>query len=83
MFSALHPTSDIEGPRRHVHFVPNPDVEGIYSMIASGMESNAWGTTSPSALAVFVLITNSYCVGCWIARLSGFSPFRMRSTYLR
>jgi hypothetical protein len=29
------------------------------------MESNAWGTTSPSVLAVFILITPRCCRGCY------------------
>jgi hypothetical protein len=34
-------------------------------MISSAMESNAWGTTSPSVLAVFILITPRCCRGCY------------------
>src|SRR5262245_61039636 len=38
------------------------------------------GTSSPSALAVLRLITNSYFTGACTGRSAGFSPLRMRST---
>ena len=38
------------------------------------------GTSMPSALAVFRLITSSYLVGACTGRSAGFSPLRMRST---
>ena len=40
------------------------------------------GIFKPRALAVRRLITNSIFVDCWTGRSAGFSPFRMRPTYL-
>src|SRR6516162_5551246 len=52
-----------------------------YSITSSAICWSDAGTSSPSALAVLRLITSSNLVGCWIGRLAGFSPLRMRSTY--
>src|SRR5262249_38731616 len=40
------------------------------------------GTTRPSVLAVFRLITKSNFVGCKTGRSAGFSPLRIRATHL-
>jgi hypothetical protein len=50
-----------------------------YSMTSSARASSVGGTSRPSALAVFRLITSSYLVGAWTGSWLGFSPFRMRS----
>jgi hypothetical protein len=52
-----------------------------YSITSSAVASSDEGTVRPSALAALRLITSSNLVGCWIGRLAGFSPLRMRSTY--
>src|SRR5262249_31716805 len=51
-----------------------------HSITSSARASSAGGTSRPSALAVFRLITNSYFVGACTGRSAGFSPLRMRST---
>src|SRR5437879_628881 len=51
-----------------------------HSITASARASTASGTSMPSALAVFRLITSSYLVGACTGRSAGFSPLRMRST---
>jgi hypothetical protein len=53
----------------------------VYSITSSAVASSDEGTVRPSALAALRLITSSNLVGCWIGRLAGFSPLRMRSTY--
>jgi hypothetical protein len=52
-----------------------------YSITSSARASTVGGTSSPSALAVLRLITNSNLVGAWTGSSAGFAPFRMRSTY--
>ena len=70
-FTALHNVR--EGAiRRH---------QLTYSITSSAVASSDEGTVRPSALAALRLITSSNLVGCWIGRLAGFSPLRMRSTY--
>src|SRR5262245_13746418 len=51
-----------------------------HSITSSARASSVGGTSSPSVLAVFRLITNSYLVGACTGRSAGFSPLRMRST---
>src|SRR5580704_8649511 len=52
-----------------------------HSITSSAINNVDWGMVSPSALAVFRLITNSYLVGVCTGKSDGFSPLRMRSTY--
>src|SRR5262249_33586374 len=52
----------------------------LHSITSSARASSVGGTSRPSALAVFKLITNSYLVGACTGRWEGFSPLRMRST---
>src|SRR6516162_6201352 len=54
-----------------------------HSITSSASASNLSGIWSPSAFAVFRLITNSYFVGACTGRSAGLSPLRMRSTYVR
>ena len=49
-----------------------------YSMTSSASESRLSEILTPSDLAVFRLITNSYFVDCITGRSAGFSPLRMR-----
>jgi hypothetical protein len=51
-----------------------------YSMTWSARSSNDCGIVSPSALAVFKLMTNSNLVGCSTGRSAGFAPLRILST---
>ena len=53
-----------------------------YSITSSAAASRFGGTVKPSALAALRLITNSYLFGACTGRSPGFSPLRMRSTYL-
>ena len=45
-----------------------------------GATSSEGGTVRPSALAVFMLITNSNFVGCSTGRSAGLVPLRILST---
>jgi len=51
-----------------------------YSITSSAAASKAGGILSPSALAVFRLMTTSYLFGACTGRSPGFSPLRIRST---
>jgi hypothetical protein len=55
-------------------------VEHGYSMIWSARPSTDCGIVSPSAFAVFMLITSSNLVGCSTGRSAGLAPFRILST---
>src|SRR5262245_26054310 len=63
------------GPAEHRH-----ELAALHSITSSARASSEDGSSSPSALAVFRLITSSYLVGACTGRSAGFSPFRMRST---
>src|SRR5262245_14422424 len=49
-----------------------------HSITSSARASSVGGTSRPSALAVFRLITSSNFVGCMTGRSPGLSPLRMR-----
>ena len=51
-----------------------------YSITSSARASSVGGTSRPSALAVFRLITNSNLVGCSTGMSAGFAPRRILST---
>src|SRR5256885_5064883 len=51
-----------------------------HSITSSAVASSVGGTSRPSALAAFRLITSSNLVGSCTGRSAGFSPLRMRST---
>jgi hypothetical protein len=53
-----------------------------YSITLSAMASRTGGTVTPSVLAVRRLMTISNLVGCSTGRSAGFSPLRMRPTYM-
>jgi nicotinate dehydrogenase subunit B len=59
--------------------VPRFDIPP-HSITSSARPSSDSGTVSPSAFAVFMLITSSNFVGCWTGRSAGFSPLRIRPT---
>ena len=50
-----------------------------YSITSSAMLSSPDERVRPSALAVFILITNSNLVGCWIGSSPTLDPLRVRS----
>jgi hypothetical protein len=49
----------------------------LYSITSSARASKEGGTIRPSALAVFMLITNSNLVGCSTGRSAGLAPLRI------
>src|SRR5262249_25039363 len=51
-----------------------------HSMTSSASNCIDTGTSMPSALAVFMLITSSNFVGCTTGRSAGFSPLSIRPT---
>ena len=53
---------------------------GTHSITSSARARSAWGTSRPSALAVFKLMTNSNLVGACTGRSPGLAPFKIRST---
>src|SRR5436190_14739830 len=55
----------------------------LHHSITSSARARSVGDTSrPNALAVLRLMTSSYLVGACTGNSPGFSPFRMRSTYV-
>jgi len=84
--SALTPIATKLRTSQEVSFVPTRDSctaasGAFHSITSSASASIVGGTVSPSALAVFRLITNSNLTGCCTGKSPGFSPLRMRSTY--
>src|SRR5262249_54500930 len=69
-----------ERPRGRRAAEQRDELAPSHSITSSARASNVVGTSRPSALAVFRLITNSYLVGACTGRSAGFSPLRMRST---
>src|SRR5215467_12891018 len=57
-----------------------PQQTATYSITSSARASSDGGTSRPSDLAVFWLITSSYLVGACTGRSAGFAPLRIRST---
>ena len=57
------------------------ELAALHSITSSARASSVDGTSRPSVLAVFKLMTSSYLVGACTGRSAGFSPLRMRSTY--
>jgi hypothetical protein len=49
-----------------------------YSITSSARARSVGGTGKPRAVAVFMLITNSYFADCATGRSEGFSPLRIR-----
>jgi len=52
-----------------------------YSITSSVSASSVPGISSPSAFAVFRLMSREYFVGCSTGRSAGFSPLRIRPQY--
>ena len=59
-----------------------PGQEGAttYRITWSALMRTDWGMVRPSALAVFMLMTNSKRVGCSTGRSAGLAPLRILST---
>ena len=55
-----------------------PQQKDAYSITSSAMASSTAGTSRPSALAVFRLMTNSNLVGRTTGKSLALSPLRMR-----
>src|SRR5262249_4875609 len=73
------PRARRERPCRRTANEPD-ELAAPHSITSSARASSVGGTSRPSVLAVFKLITSSYLVGACTGRLVGFSPLRMRST---
>ena len=86
----LSPRADMMPYRLLSEFVPKGDicsaanivhlVWAAYSITSSARTSSIGGTSSPSALAVAMLITSSNLVGWSTGRSAGFAPLSMRPT---
>src|SRR5262245_20607886 len=82
--SALPTKADVGQRNCDVRFVPKADIlrcgkECRYSITSSARASRVGGTSSPSAFAVFRLITSSYLVGKLTGRSDGLAPLRILS----
>ena len=51
-----------------------------YSITSSARARSVGGTSKPSALAVWALMTISNLVGCWTGRSAGLAPLKILST---
>ena len=69
-----------ERPRDRRAAEQRDELAPFHSITSSARASRVGGTSRPSALAVFRLMTSSYLVGACTGRSAGFSPLRMRST---
>ena len=69
------PKADLDRRHWNVRFKNST----VYSMTSSANARSLSGTVNPSALAVFMLITNSNLTGVWTGSSLGFSPLRIRS----
>ena len=63
-----------------MHMLDDKPQMAHHSITSSAIESGPEGIVRPSAIAVFMLMTNSNLVGCMIGRSPGFSPLRIRPT---
>ena len=58
-----------------------PTTDPSHSITSSARARSEGGTSRPSALAVFRLMTSSNLVGCSIGSSDGLAPFAIRSMY--
>jgi hypothetical protein len=81
MSAGLPPIADIAWRGWHGTKVPKAVVSRCskhrYSIASSTLASNCGGTSSPSALAVCILMTNSNFVDCTTGKSAGFAPLRI------
>src|SRR4051794_16925612 len=66
----------VDGADSHRPDTANEFAPLHHSMTSSARTSSDGGTARPSALAVFMLITNSNVVGCRTGRSAGLAPLR-------
>jgi hypothetical protein len=69
-----------ERPRRRATD-ERDEFAALHSITSSARVSSDSGTSIPSALAVFILMTNAKWVGCSTGRSAGWAPLRILSTY--
>jgi CheY-like chemotaxis protein len=68
-----------QGPRQsHLKVKLDEAAKNLHSITSSAIASTPGGMVSPSALAVFRLMTSSNLVGCKTGRSAGLSPLRIR-----
>ena len=79
--SALPPKADMCSALAHVCFGPIADIYH-YSTTSSASAINLAGISKFSAFAVLRLITKSNLVDCITGKSEGFSPLRIRPTYM-
>lgn len=77
--SALHLKADMCTALARVCYGPKSR-HSSHSITSSAVNRSFDGMLKPCILAVRKLITNSYLVGCWMGRLAGFSPRKIRFT---
>src|SRR5215470_3604955 len=70
-----------ERPRSRRAAEQRDEIAALHSITSSARAMSDGGTTRPSPLAVWRLMTRSYLVGACIGKSAGFSPLRLRSTY--
>src|SRR6267154_1786562 len=61
--------------RRDGKLAPVPQQKADYSITSLAKASNVGGIVSPSAFAVFMLITSSNLVACSTGKSAGLAPF--------
>src|SRR5262249_44298662 len=71
-----------ERPRDRRATEQRDEVAAVHSITSSARARSLSGIWRPSALAVLRLITVSYLAGACTGSSAGFSPLRMRSTYV-
>ena len=69
-----------EWPRRRRSAEQRDELPPLHSITSSARASREGGISSPSALAVLRLMTNSIRVGCSTGNSAGVAPRRIRST---
>src|SRR5215470_14928447 len=67
-----------ERPRNRRAPEQRDDGAPVHSITSSAAASNLSGTTRPSILAVWALMTSSNLLACTTGRSDGFAPLRMR-----
>jgi len=80
--TALPPEADVHARSCYVAFVPISDICSTancdYSITSSARASSVGGTSRPSALAVFKLMTKSNFVASTTGKSAGLAPLRIR-----
>src|SRR5262249_24223378 len=69
-----------ERPRSRHAAEQRDELAALHSITSSARASRLSGTVSPSAFAVFRLITSSNFVGCSTGKSAGLAPLRILST---